>query len=88
LAPAAGEGVAVVAVGDTDRPVVGDADMPAVGVCPRAVAGQGMWQGSTARLQGFKPQQPESSLRSSDEARTRFLSRTRMMGWGLDLGAG
>ena len=50
MAPAAGEGVAVVAVGDTDRPVVGDADMPAVGVCPRAVAGQGVWQGSTARL--------------------------------------
>jgi hypothetical protein len=59
LAPAAGEGVAVVAVGDTDRPVVGGADMPAVGVCPRAVAGQGMWQGSTARLQGCMPRQPD-----------------------------
>ena len=88
MVPVTGEGVAVAAVGDADSPAAGDADMPAEGVCPKAVAGQGMWQGSTARLQGFKPQQPESSLRSSDEARTRFLSRTRMMGWGLDLGAG
>jgi hypothetical protein len=66
LVPVTGEGVAVAAVGDTDRPAVGDADMPAAGVCPRAVAGQGMWQGSTAPLQGFKPEQPESSLRSKD----------------------
>ena len=88
MVPVTGEGVAVAAVGDADSPAAGDADMPAEGVCPKAVAGQRMWQGSTATLQGFKPQQPESSLRSSDEARTRFLSRTRMMGWGLDLGAG
>ena len=69
---AAGEVVAVVAVGDADR--------PAVGACPRTVAGQRVWQGSTVKHSTVaRKQQPDSSsLRSSDEAGTRYLSRIRM----------